>query len=218
MSVSPLLIFDLDDTLIDSFPAYVSLHQRLAEELEWRIPSTDELIAYGPTWEATLRRLFPDRDVQVFIDRYELIADELVYPAFPGVIDALDTLNGRGHSMWVVSKRSTRRIISRMVDAGIRPEVFKGVFANEDQPAPKPDPRCFEPVWDAVGGQRDAVYFGDRHEDRLAADAAGLRFVGVSTGPEGSRGAFADLPVENRIATAAEVPSWVTRHLEGLDV
>lgn len=217
MGARPLLIFDLDDTLIDSFPSYVSLHQRLAEELSWRVPTAEELIAYGPTWEATLRRLFPERDVRVFIDRYELIAHELVYPAFPGVIDALQTLRGAGHSMWVVSKRSTRRILSRMTDAGIEPDLFEGVFANEDQPAPKPDPRCFEPVWNAVGGPREAVYFGDRREDRMAAHAAGLHFVGVATGPEGSRGAFDDLPREHRIPSAAHVPTWVERHLEGLD-
>ena len=215
MQVAPLLIFDLDDTLIESFPGYVALHQRLATELRWRIPTTDELIVYGKNWEQTLRRLWPDQNIQEFIDRYELIADELVYQAFPGVVSALEKLSEEGHSMWVVSKRSTRRIMSRIVDSGIEPDLFDGIFANEDQPAPKPDPRCFEPVWKAAGGRREAVYFGDRHEDRLAADAAGLRFVAVSTGPEARSGTFDDLPSSHRLDTAAQVPSWVVRHLGG---
>ena len=95
--------------------------------------------------------------------------------------------------------------------AGIAAEMFHGIFANEDQPAPKPDPRCFEPVWSHVGRQRDAIYVGDRHEDRLAAEAAGIRFVAVRTGPEARRGVFDDLPDDRVVDSAAEIPDWLER-------
>lgn len=207
----PLLIFDLDDTLIESFPGYVELHQRVAGELGWPVPSVEDLVEYGHGWTQTLKRLWPDRDVTVFQRRYDLFADDMVYGPFPGVLHALDQLHAGGHSMWIVSKRSRRRIHSRVRAAGIAAEMFGGIFANEDQPAPKPDPRCFAPVWSSVGARQHAIYVGDRHEDRLAAEAAGLRFVAVRTGPEARRGVFDDLPPESVVESAAEIPDWLER-------
>ncbi|MFO7561714.1 MAG: HAD family hydrolase [Enhygromyxa sp.] len=212
----PVLIFDLDDTLIESFPEYVRLHQRIAAELDWRIPSAAELVHYGPTWEDTLARLWPGLGLDPFMARYEALADEFRYPAITGVNDALEQLRGRGHSLWIVTKRSRRRLAQRMGQAGLAPELFTGIFAYEDQPAAKPDPRCFEPVWRALGGPRPdhAVYVGDRADDQLAASAAGLCFVGVRTGPEHharpDAPSFLDaLPREQVLDSAAELPQWL---------
>ena len=68
--MSPL-IFDLDDTLIESFPTYLRLHQRIAGELGWRVPSREELTVYGETWEATLAQIWPEADLTPFVARYD---------------------------------------------------------------------------------------------------------------------------------------------------
>src|SRR5690606_27778348 len=94
--------FDLDATLIESFPAYADMHRRIAADLGWRVPSVDELIHYGPTWEDTLARLWPGVGLDPFMDRYEQVADEHPYPAIAGVSEALTQLRGRGHSLWIV--------------------------------------------------------------------------------------------------------------------
>ncbi|GEM_PF-904715 len=182
----PVLIFDLDDTLIESFPEYVRLHQRIAADLDWRIPSARELVHYGPTWPDTLARLWPDTSLDPFMARYQELADDHVYPSIPGVPAALEALRSRGHSLWIVTKRSRTRLLQRMAQASLAPELFAGIYAYEDQPVSKPDPRCFEPVWEALGGpaHERALYVGDREDDYLAARAAGMRFVGVRTGPE----------------------------------
>jgi phosphoglycolate phosphatase-like HAD superfamily hydrolase len=214
----PVLIFDLDDTLIESFPEYVRLHQRVAAELGWSVPSATDLVHYGPTWADTLSRLWPDAPLDRFIARYEAIADDHGYPAIAGVREALDQLQGRGHSLWIVTKRSRRRLTQRMAQAGLPTTLFTGIFAYEDQPAAKPDPRCFEPVWAALGRARtdEAIYVGDRIDDQLAADAAGLCFVGVRTGPEHHARppeygpSFLDaLPRERVLDSAAALPRWL---------
>jgi phosphoglycolate phosphatase len=215
----PVLIFDLDDTLIESFPEYVRMHQRIAGELGWPVPSASELVHYGPTWEDTLARLWPNTALDPFLDRYEQVADEHPYPAITGVPEALERLRERGHSLWIVTKRSRRRLVQRMDQAGLARELFAGIFAVEDQPIAKPHPRCFEPVWEALGpaaARERALYVGDREDDHIAAQAAGLRFVGVRTGPEhhadperSSKSWLDALPDEYVLDSAAELPTWL---------
>lgn len=215
----PVLIFDLDDTLIESFPEYVRMHQRIATELGWPVPSASDLVHYGPTWEDTLARLWPGTSLEPFIARYEQVADEHPYCAIPGVPEALTRLRERGHSLWIVTKRSRSRLVQRMDQAGLACELFAGIFAFEDQPIAKPHPRCFEPIWQQLGwdalnesAREQALYVGDREDDHLAARGAGLDFVGVRTGPEHQTSArcfLDDLPGDQVLDSAAHLPSWL---------
>lgn len=209
----PVLIFDLDDTLIESFPEYVRLHQRIAADLGWRVPSDDELVHFGPTWEDTLARLWPQSSLDPFLARYEQLADDHCYPAIDGVPEALAELRAGGHSLWIVTKRSRRRLAQRMDQAGLAAALFEGIFAYEDQPVSKPDPRCFDPVFAALGHHpgEGALYVGDRADDHLAARGAGLGFVGVRTGPETGWLATGDAaPAHTHVLdSAAELPSWL---------
>jgi len=205
--VAAPLIFDLDDTLIESFPTYARLHQRVAGELGLPVPSRDALVAYGATWEATLEALWPEADLQTFMRRYDEIANDHPYPAIEGARPALESLRAAGHSLWIVTKRSRRRLHDRLSQAGIPATLFDGIFPAESQPRIKPHPDCFAPVWTALGRQDgQAVYVGDRHEDRAAAEAAGLRFYAVMTGPEVSVGFPGDLDEEAIMASVAELP------------
>jgi len=209
----PCLIFDLDDTLIDSFSQYVALHQRVAADLELRVPSRDELVVYLDTWERTLARLWPEVDLSPFMERYASLTSEHPYPPVAGACETVARLRARGHSLWIVTKRSRRLLSLRMRQAGLEEAHFEGIFAFEDQPAPKPDPRCFEPVWRATGGAQPqhSLYIGDRAEDEQAASAAGLTFVAVGTGPEGLS-AFGDVPASHRLGSVAGLPGWLERH------
>lgn len=205
----PVLIFDLDDTLIESFPEYARIHQRVAGELGWPVPSREALIHYGETWESTLAALWPEHPLDEFFARFEQIVHEHPYRALPDVVPTLASLRERGHSLWIVTKRSRARLDQRLREAAIERALFDGIFAHEDQPVGKPDPRCFEPVWRALGRPRPehAIYVGDRHDDRVAAQGAGLTFVGVQTGPEPH--GFADHPREHVLASVAELPAWL---------
>lgn len=204
------VIFDLDDTLIESFQTYAWLHRRVASELGWPVPSRDALIPYARTWEETLAALWPGGDLDLFMRRYDALAEDHPYPAVDGVHAALAELHRREVPLYIVTKRTRRRLAVRLAQARIDPALFDGVFALEDQPAAKPDPACFTPVWDTLGARpRGAVYVGDRFEDRAAAEAAGIRFLAVLTGPEVSRGFPGDLPPQQVVPSAAHVPSKV---------
>lgn len=215
--MKPVVILDLDDTLIASFDSYVRLHRRIASDVGLPVPEAAQLVEYGPTWEATVARLWPNRDLKPFFARYEEIADSEVYEAFEGVPDMLAELRGSGHSLFIVSKRSRLRMGMRLAQAGLDHTWFDGIFADEDLPASKPDPRCFEPVWSRVGGRRPALYVGDREDDRRAAEAAGLPFVAVTTGPEATFGRFPeDHPPEHTLESAAHLAQWLGAHGEAV--
>jgi phosphoglycolate phosphatase len=214
----PVLIFDLDDTLVQSFPSYAALHQRVAADLGWPVPTVDELVPYGHDWVQTLERLFPTRELDGFMARYDEVAHEHPYEAIPGVIAALTDLRNEGHSLYVVTKRDRTRLATRLAEAGISETLFDGIFPRESQPVTKPSPRCFEPVWAALGRDQGAslsplpIYVGDRDEDRIAATQAGIRFIAVQTGPEVALGFPRDTEPSHVIPSAAHLPAWLMRH------
>jgi HAD superfamily hydrolase (TIGR01509 family) len=204
------LIFDLDDTLIESFPSYARLHAQIAQDLGWRVPSRLELVEYGPTWHATLARMWPDHDLAAFVERYELLAHAHPYRPVPGAAHALRRLRADGHRLWVVTKRERLRLSQRLHEAELPLELFHGIFCNEDVPAPKPSPRCFEPVAATLGcAPTRPVYVGDRDDDRLAARAAGIEFVAVCTGPEHALGFPYEHPASHVLPSVVGLPAWL---------
>lgn len=191
------LIFDLDDTIIESFPGYVKLHKTVAADLGWRVPDEEEFIAYGPTWEDTVARIWPNADLTPFFARAEEVIESIVYGPIQGALHALATLRQRGHPLFIVTKRSSKHLALRLRQAGIQEHWFDGIFPADHGPAAKPDPRCFEPVWSKMGWSPSehqegddarAVYVGDRAEDQLAAKRAQIPFIAVLTGPESRQG------------------------------
>ena len=143
------------------------------------------------------------------------LANDHPYPAISGAHAALAALRAAGHSLWIVTKRSRRRLFDRLGQAGLPVQLFDGIYPAETQPRLKPDPECFTPVWTALGGRDTrAVYVGDRHEDRQAAHAAGIRFFAVLTGPEVTCGFPGDLAEDAVIRSVAELPTRLTSKLD----
>jgi HAD superfamily hydrolase (TIGR01509 family) len=204
------LIFDLDDTLIESFPSYVRAHVQCAQTLGWRVPARQELVEYGPTWHATLARIWPDHDLATFVALYDTLAHAHPYRAVPGAVHALRRLRTEGHRLWVVTKRERLRLPQRLEEAGLPAALFDGIFCNEDVPEPKPSPRCFEPIASVLGcAPSRPLYVGDRDDDRQAARAAGIEFVAVCTGPEQSLGFPYEHPPSHVLPSVAGLPAWL---------
>lgn len=204
------LIFDLDDTLIESFPSYMQLHLQVARELGWRVPTRHELVEYGPTWHATLARIWPDHDLAPFVARYDAIAHTHPFRPVPGALHALRRLRADGHRLWVVTKRERSRLGQRLDEAELPATLFHGIFCNDDVPEPKPSPRCFEPITTALGRPPSRpLYVGDRDDDRQAALAAGIEFVAVCTGPESCFGFPHEHPASHVLPSVTGLPAWL---------
>lgn len=122
----------------------------------------------------------------------------------------------------MVTSRRRHHLALRLAQARVEASWFEGMFTADEQPALKPDPRCFEPVWERIGkrpGHRDlrpTVYVGDRHGDRLAAHAAGIPFIAVLTGPEVRQGFPFDLDPDFVIPDAAAIVDWLEAYADRL--
>ena len=178
------LIFDLDDTLIQSFPSYELAHRETALALGWPVLSTHALIEYRGCLRETIAHHYPDRDTTDFHDAFVEIAQNHRFFPIDGVVSCIEGLKSDGHQLWILTKRSRLRLSYRLSDGGLNAEDFEGIFCAEDQSYQKPDPRCFDCLPCLSVDKSQIVYIGDRAEDRSAARRRGISFIGVESGPE----------------------------------
>lgn len=178
----PLLLFDLDGTLIDSqVMVFETFRQVFAHELPDYALSDEELYSFfGPTLEKTFLRYFePDR-IEEVIDLYQKINLDLHYTLLkemPHALEVIQQLKDEGYTMAIVSNKRRHPVLLGMEICHLDP-YFDAVFAREDQPACKPDPAGLLFAAKELGYEgKKVVYAGDNAADVQAAKAA--RFIPI---------------------------------------
>ncbi len=179
------VLFDLDDTLIDSTVSYVQTMWVTCDALGLPRPSEAALHEAFVTWQDHVEAIFPDYPFADFAARYRRFAQEIPYRAIPGALEALEALSDR--PLAVVTNRGIELCALRMRQAGIPAAAFAFIHTLEDLPAAKPDPRALAPALAklAVDRPEEVIYVGDRPDDARAARGAGVGFVAVLTGTNG---------------------------------
>jgi len=178
--------FDLDGTLIDSTDAIVESFFHTFRTLEHPAPPRERIIA---TISATLEEQFrlvssldPVRAALVYREHYVRTAPSTT-KLLPGVPQALAQLQAAGVRMGVATskKRSSAEPILAYLDIARH---FEACIGPEDVTHPKPHPEPLQALMRRLGVTQpsDFVYIGDTHFDARAATAAGVAFVGVTTG------------------------------------
>jgi pyrophosphatase PpaX len=181
----PVVLFDLDGTLVDSGAMILASYRHATRTvLEREVP--DEVLAGfigGGSIREHMRTLdedLADELVRVYREHNEPLHDEL--QAFPGVEDLLGTLSSQGRKLGVVTAK--RR---RTVDLAFRvlpiERYFDVVVTTESTDRHKPHP---DPVLHALaelGAERaETAFVGDSPWDVEAGKAAGVFTVAVSWG------------------------------------
>jgi len=189
----PIIVFDLDGTLIDTAPDLVdTLNTLFAREGLPAVPydtarkliggGARAMIARGLEAEgrlaspANLERLFAD-----FVTHYsEHLADRS--RPFPGLIDALDTLEAQGFRFAVCTNKFERQSL-RLLDALKLANRFAAICGPDTFGVPKPDPEVLRKTIAAAGGDPHcAVMVGDSITDIRTARAATIPVVAVDFG------------------------------------
>jgi pyrophosphatase PpaX len=181
----PVVLFDLDGTVIDSGAIILaSMRHAAIEVLGVEVPDEQLMAAVGgPGLEAQMQALSPDRVdelVTVYRAHNEPLHDELVCCA--GMDEVLVQLKDEGRRLGIVTAK--RRQTVELAFARIPIEhLFETVVGGDETKKHKPDPEPLVLALERLGAAPDdAVYVGDAPFDVKAAKAAGLYSVGVSWG------------------------------------
>ena len=181
----PVVLFDLDGTVIDSGAIILASMRHAAREvLGVEVPDEQLMAAVGgPGLEEQMQALSPDRAdelVTVYRAHNEPLHDELVCCA--GMDEVLVQLKDEGRRLGIVTAK--RRQTVELAFARIPIEhLFETVVGGDETKKHKPDPEPLLLALERLGAApNDAVYVGDAPFDVRAAKAAGLYSVGVSWG------------------------------------
>ena len=182
----PVVLFDLDGTLIDSGPIIVASMKHAAREVLGREVEEEILTAAigGPGLVAQMHALDPQR-VDDLVEAYRAHNEPLheQLEAFREVIEVLPLLRAQGRRLGIVTAKR-RATVGLAFDRlpGLE-EYFDVLIGAEDTERHKPDP---DPVLEALrrldARPEEAAYVGDSPFDIRAAKAAGVHSVAVAWG------------------------------------
>jgi pyrophosphatase PpaX len=181
----PVVLFDLDGTVIDSGAIILASMRHAAKEVLGVEPPEDELMAAvgGPGLEAQMRALAPDRVEELVVSyraHNEPLHDELV--CCEGVDDVLVRLKDEGRRLGIVSAK--RRATIELAFAKIPlAHLFDVVVGGDETTRHKPQPEPLLLAAERLGvDPADCAYVGDSPFDIRAAKAADMHAVAVSWG------------------------------------
>jgi len=182
----PVVLFDLDGTLIDSGPIILASMKHASLAVLGREPDEELVRAAigGPGLIAQMRDLDPAR-VDELVEAYRLHNEPLheTLESFDGVLDLLPVLKAEGRRLGIVTAKRLRTVglaLDRFPELG---EAMDVVIGAEDTERHKPEP---DPVLEALrrldADPDDAAYVGDSPYDVEAGNVAGVFTVAVGWG------------------------------------
>lgn len=209
----PVLVFDLDGTLIESAPEIRHCLNLLLEEHGRpgvTLPQAERMIGNGVA--KLVERGFkatggPPDDFDAALSRFISIYNDAPIaetPVYEGVPETLARLHKAGHVMAICTNKLYEPTIKILEGLGFA-RYFRAVAGGDTFPVRKPDPGHLLGVLERLGAAReDAIMIGDSPNDIGCAIDAGVRSIALSYGysnvPPAELGAtllvdrFADLP------------------------
>lgn len=185
------VIFDLDNTLVESFELHLRSYQRAFAEAGVVIAREDIVKRYGVRMREAVRQIAAERmpgasreQIEGIIARkkkyfLDMVKDVKPYAATRRV---LSELRGAGYKTALASS-SPRDVIEALLEHLSLKGAFDAVIAGNEVSETKPAPQVLLRAAEALGvAPGECVYVGDTVFDAQAADAAGMPFVGVTTG------------------------------------
>jgi phosphoglycolate phosphatase len=184
------VLFDLDDTLTVTRVVKFAMHKAIARERHGRTLTDADIAAhYDLPLDQSLRALHgapdtPAAELFALLDRYQ---PRFPHRARPDALTVVGALLAAGLDVGVVT--GSPESVARPVLAALGFPVARmlGVYCYNAAELRKPDPAVFaeaRATLRAMHRPREPaiVYVGDALVDHQAARAAGIDFVGVTTG------------------------------------
>jgi pyrophosphatase PpaX len=181
----PVVLFDLDGTVVDSGAIILASMRHATREVLGREFGDDELLGAvgGPGLEAQMAVFAPDHVdelVRVYRAHNEPLHDEL--EACLGMEDVLVRLRAEGRRLGVVTakRRATVELAFARIPLG---HMFETLVGGDETERHKPDPQPLLVAAERMGVAPEAcAYVGDSPFDVRAARAAGMGALAVTWG------------------------------------
>jgi pyrophosphatase PpaX len=182
----PIVLFDLDGTLIDSGPIIIASMQHAVRTVLGReIPAEELGVTIGGQGIVAQMTAIDSERAGELVDVYKEHNDGLHegLQAFDELLELLPGLRAEGRKLGIVTAKRHRTVALALARFPALVSAFDVVVTHEDTERHKPDP---DPVLLAVerlgGTPADAAYVGDSPFDIGAAKAAGVYAVAVGWG------------------------------------
>ncbi|MGD0336803.1 MAG: HAD family hydrolase [Candidatus Omnitrophota bacterium] len=186
-----LIIFDLDGTIVDAYPAIISSFNYAMEKTGYPLqsgPAIRKAVGWGD--ENLLEPFVGKRDLKKALKAYRLHHKKSLLVKsrlFPGTRQLLKYLRDRGYKLAVASNRPTRFSWLLIRHLKLRP-YFSYVLCADRVKYGKPHPGLLKKIIRRfrVASSR-VIYVGDMTIDAQAGRRAGVKTVIVTTGSSSRR-------------------------------
>jgi HAD superfamily hydrolase (TIGR01549 family) len=182
------VIFDLDDTLLDSGKIKWKHHKAVAKKF-YGIELTDEVLRehWGKPLGPMMAIFYQHSDTpENMMVANESLAHEYPKELIAGALETVNALIDEGIEVGIVTSTLGRYARKDLARFGFPVDKFFMVQGADEVAVHKPDPRVFAPglaLLATKGIKPDrVVYVGDALIDYSAARDAGMSFMGVTTG------------------------------------
>ncbi|KKT87331.1 MAG: hypothetical protein A2119_01845 [Candidatus Colwellbacteria bacterium GWA2_46_10] len=178
-----VIIFDYDDTIVDTFSSIYDVDLQVAERLGLRRVTKEEMASlWGIPYRERIKRLHPDTDFEEHERIHFEIYDHSTTKPFEGAVGTLAYLKSKGYRLGIISSRRYKSLVGNLEYYHLS-SFFECVQGEESLEYVKPDPRVFDVAIKYFGGnQGEMVYVGDHLNDFEAATKSGLDFIAITTG------------------------------------
>jgi pyrophosphatase PpaX len=182
----PVVLFDLDGTVVDSGPIILaSMRHATRTVLGREIPDATLMATVGgPGLEAQMREFGGEEHLDELVSVYRAHNEPLheSLQLFPGMEGVLLALRAQGRRLGLVSAKRRATVELAFAATAIGP-LFDVVVGGDEAKRQKPEPDTLLLALARLGARpAEAAYVGDSPFDMAAATAGGLAAVGVSWG------------------------------------
>lgn len=192
----PVLLFDLDGTLLDSAPdlalavnqTLIALKQQPFTEdqiRQWVGNGAQTLIARALSGTTEINPILSDERIQqaltVFLRQYKACLNSKSR-LYDGVADTLAALKERGHRLAIITNKPHAFIAPILAGFALE-NIFELLIGGDTLAQKKPDPLPLIYACEKLGiPPSQAMMIGDSKNDILAAKAANMKSIALSYG------------------------------------
>ena len=181
-----LVLFDMDGTLINSDPMLLETFHTLYDLYKNGEQKEDkEILKFsGPPIRDTLKKEFPDREIEEMFKEFSRISSKLydtqIY-LYPDTIEVLKDLKNHGCKLGVITNKMHNMTMVALNNLKLTP-CFDVVVGYDDVKVGKPDPEGINKAITLLGSE-NAIYLGDNDIDLESASNAHIDSILVHFSP-----------------------------------